>query len=104
MAGWDVYRDIIQQLHFRSGPYSYLEIKHDQDSGLVVWEFFMQDFGMCHRLKGMAIVGYTQDEGYTVNRVQVQGGQQQEAWAVVFGGRYEKYLNEFYTELGVIPL
>lgn len=97
---WQDKTDLIQQLYFKTGKGAYLWIACDASNGNVSWGFNMLDLGMCHTIAGCSQVHLSLPEmNYYVNGSPV-GQQELLAWNAVFGGHYQKFLEEIGQDVG----
>lgn len=96
---WPAREDEIQAMFFGDTPFGCLSINHVGNE--ISWEFLFLDFGMYHTINGKNRVVYSSNGLYSVDNNEAL--LEKDALFYVFGGHYEKNLEEFYADIGFNP-
>ena len=98
LMDWDLRRDEIQGLFFRAGAYTHFVIQFDADTDTVDWRFSFADLGMYHTLESHATVSLLPHGTYCVDGIELET--EDEAFAQVFAGHYDRFLRGMYQDAG----
>jgi hypothetical protein len=96
---WEQRVKEIQNLYFRSGPYTHLWIEYKQITHQLAWCFTFLDLGLCNSVSSHALVTCSEEGEYQVNGKKCDSEKQ--ALDCVFANHYTRYIWEFYREMGL---
>lgn len=98
---WPALTDKIQKRFFRDGVYTHLYIRPMNSDGMISWKFSFMDFGMHHEITGSCRVVDGGSGCYWINNQSVAS--EKDALQQVFGGHFDQFMEQLYTELNFVP-